>query len=217
MTRLLLLARGGLLTFVALVAVLHALRPGLAPADHFVSEYGVGSTHAVMVVAFLAWAAGLAATAAYARRREGLVVVPVAVAIAALGAVLCACFATVTVGGELPKGVTYTAAGRWHDRGTLLILVGLLVAALASLRGRPKRYRWQVAGCAAALVLIPGVLVAAGLDWPGVGQRGLIAVGVLSSWLYLSAADRGPAPGPPRRGPWARARRGRRTPAPASA
>lgn len=189
------LARTGLVAFVGLVALEHLLRPGLPPADHFISEYGRGATQPVHVAAFGAWALAGAGCAVLAARRRGR---PVAralttggFAVAAAGAVLTAAFVTQTVAGELPAGVARTLGGRLHDIGTLLILAGLLVAALASLRLVPsRRFRLEVALLGVLLLCIVPALVALGLDAPGLGQRGFVLVGVAYQWRFTA-----PAPG----------------------
>ena len=199
--RLGLLARGGLLTFVALVALEHPLRSDLPAPDHFISEYASGSTYPIAILAFLAWGIGMAATAVLAWR-QGLRAVGLLLAVAALGTCVAAAFATQTVAGVLPPGAVRTTAGRLHDLGTLAIFVGLLGAALWGLRHlRTRRYRLGLLACAGALVAAPGILVAAGLDWPGIGQRAIVLVGVALGWLLVSELER------------FRATRARRTPA----
>jgi hypothetical protein len=186
------LALAGLAAFVALVAAQHLTRAGdLPPADHFVSEYAVGGGGWVQVAAFLAWAAGLAATAVLMARRArsrplGRALAVAGLAAGAAGAVACAFFATQTIGGELPRGVERTTAGQLHDLGSAGIFFGLLLAAIAGARVIPRRaYRLGVLGLAALLVLIPASLIAAGYDAPGWGQRGFIAVGCLWQWLTV--------------------------------
>jgi len=163
-------ARAGVLAFVALVALEHPLRPDLPATRHFVSEYASGSTDVVARVAFLLWGVGIAAlSVAFWRARARITALLTAVA--AAGTPLAAAFATITVGGELPVGETYTTAGRLHDVGASMLFFGLLLAAAASLRRlRRPRYRWSVAALAACLVLAPAVLVVLGRDWPGIGQ-----------------------------------------------
>lgn len=184
----------GLAAFVVLVVVQHPLRSADLPAgEHFVSEYALGSTAALQVVAFLCWAVslGLAARLAAGAVTTGTL------ALAATGAVLAGCFATVTVAGELPEGVTYTTAGRLHNLGSLLIFFGLLVAAPASTRRQKRRgYRLAVLGLAVALFAITPILIALGIDSPGWGQRAFIAVGIAWQALFL-AEVRGSAREPP--------------------
>ena len=214
------IALGGLGVFLALVALQHLLRPDLPPARHFVSEYARGWTHPLQTLAFLGWSAAMAATAALALRTPppgarpralARAVTVAGLAAAAAGALLAAAFATQTVAGELPPDVRRTTSGRLHDLGTLLVLAGLLVAALASLRliGR-ARYRWTVAGLGVVVLAIVPVMVTAGIDAPGIGQRGFILVGC--AWQWRCAVEAA-AVTPPRRprgrrgaGPAARSR-----------
>ena len=190
-----------MLGFVVLVALEHPLRPDLPATRHFVSEYASGSTDAIARAAFLIWGVGIAALAVGLWRARARITA-LLVGVAAGGTPLAAAFATVTVGGELPVGGTYTTAGRLHDLGASMLFFGLLLAAVASLRPLRRRgYRWGVAGLAGCLLLAPAVLVALGRDWPGIGQRAFILVGC--GWLLLAAAETGRL-----------TTRGRRTPAP---
>ena len=191
MTTLRNLVHSGLGGFTGLVALEHLLRPDLPPAERFISEFGRGWTQPLHVAAFSCWAvagggcAGLAARAGCGTTARALAAG--AFAVAAAGAALAAAFATQTVGGELPPGVARTLAGRLHDAGTLLILGGLLVAALASLALiRTRRYRLTVAGLAAALVSIVPMLVALRIDAPGLGQRGFVLIGCAFQWAFAS-------------------------------
>jgi len=184
------ITRLGLLGFVGLVAIEHPLRPGLPPAGHFVSEYARGATRPVAVAAFVSWGVAMGASAALGWRR-GERAVPGLLGAAALGTALCAGFITQTVAGKLPDGVARTTAGRLHDQGTLLIFAGLLLAAVWALRHlRTRRYRLGLLACAAAILAAPAILVAAGLDWPGVGQRAIILVGVAWLWLWATETER---------------------------
>jgi hypothetical protein len=174
--------RSGLAAFVGLVALEHVLRPDLPPADRFISEYGRGWTQPVHVAAFAGWAVAGAGCAALAARgpspRAARALAAGSFAVAAAGAALAAAFATQTVAGELPANVVRTLPGRLHDAGTLLILGGLLVAAAASLPLiRTRRYGLTVAALAVALLAIVPVLVALGIDAPGLGQRAFVLVG----------------------------------------
>ncbi len=202
-------ALAGAGAFVALVALEHPLRPSLPATQHFISEYGNGSTRAVASAAFVAWGVGLGALA-LAAARERMPVVAAGAVVAVAGTLMDAIWRTQTVAGELPVGVVRTTEGRLHDLGTLLILAGLVVSAVASLwRLRSARWRWSVVGLLVGFLAVPGVLVAAGLDWPGIGQRGIILVGVAYGALAAVELARPGAITPPRRA--------RRTPAPARA
>src|SRR3954454_25017143 len=181
----------GLAGFAGIVALEHLLRRDLPPADHFVSEYAVGWTHPLQAAAFVSWAAATAACTLLAarvnERRIARAIVVVGLVAATAGLCLAAVFSTQTIAGELPAGVQRTTAGRLHDFGTLAILAGLLVAALASLRLlRPARYRLTVAALGVALVAIVPALVAVGWDAPGIGQRGFIAVGLAWQWVFAA-------------------------------
>ena len=100
---------------------------------------------------------------------------------------MAAAFGTQTVAGELPPGVERTLGGRLHDLGTLLILAGLLLAALASLAlVRRGRHAAEILALAVALLGVVPVLAILGLDWPGVGQRGFIAVGLVFQWRLVT-------------------------------
>ena len=69
----------------------------------------------------------------------------------------------------------------------MAILVGLLVAALASLRLVPgTRYRLTVLALGVTLLAIVPVLIALRLDAPGIGQRGFILVGLAWQWAFAS-------------------------------
>lgn len=186
----------GLTAFVGLVALEHPLRPDLPPARHFVSEYARGSTQPLQVAAFLAWAAATGACAVLAARGGGRsrplarTIAVAALAVATAGLLVTATFSTQTVAGELPRGVQRTTAGRLHDLGTLAILAGLLLAAVASLRlVAGWRYRLTVLALAVTLVAIVPALVALGLDAPGIGQRGFILVGCAWQWVFTRAQE----------------------------
>jgi len=182
----------GLAAFLALVALQHPLRADLPPGEHFISEYAKGSTAPLQLAAFMAWAVAFAAAAwlsARAPRR------PIArplttggLAMAAAGTIVAALFATQTVAGELQPGVQRTLEGGLHDLGTLLLFLGLIVAALASVRLVPRtRFRVSVAVLALALVATVPVLVALGLDLPGIGQRAFVVIGC--AWTALLAVE----------------------------
>ncbi len=198
------LARSGLVVFVGLVALEHLLRPGLPPAERFISEYGRGATQPLHVAAFAAWAVACVGCAVVAARRRSRPVARVLTvagfAAAAAGAVLAAVFITQTVAGELPAGVARTAGGRLHDLGTLFILGGLIVAALASLRLVPvRRYRLGVGLLGVVLLAIVPTLVALGLDAPGLGQRGFVLTGVAFQWWFTAQTGWSAASGSPNR------------------
>lgn len=188
----------GMAVFLGLLALEHLLRPELPPAERFISEYARGWTQPVQITAFLGWAvvsggcAWLAAGVA-GRRPIARAVTVGAFAIATAGTVVAAAFATQTVGGELPPGVQRTLGGRLHDIGTLLILGGLLAAAVASLRlVTRRRYRGTIAVLAVVLLAIVPVLLLLGLDAPGIGQRAYVLTGCAFQWSFAAHAARAP-------------------------
>ncbi len=172
----------GLAGFIGLVVAQHLSRDDLPPGQHFVSEYANGEDGFVQVVAFVSWAVSLGVQASLTEPR----VTRAALGVAAAGSVMTACFATVTVAGKLPDGMTKTTAGQLHDIGSLLIFAGLLVAVGASTRAlsRPG-YRRRVTALAGALLITVPVMSALGLDEPGWGQRAFIAIGCAWQALHL--------------------------------
>jgi hypothetical protein len=183
----------GLAAFVALIIVQHATRADdLPPADHFISEYARGPGGWVQAVAFLAWGVSFAATFVLlprGERRVARAVVGLGLVAGVIGALMCAAFATETVGGVLPEGATKSQAGQLHDLGSAGIFFGLFVAALASVRIVPRRgYRLSVLVLGLLLIAIPAALIAAGYDAPGWGQRGFIAVGCLWQWRLIQTS-----------------------------
>lgn len=172
----------GLAGFVGLVVVQHLYRDDLPAGQHFVSEYANGDGGFVQVVAFGSWAASFAVQALLTRTT----VTRLALGVAAVGSVMTAAFATVTVAGELPAGMTKSTTGQLHDIGSLLIFAGLLVAAPASTRALRRRgYRLTIAVLGLALLATVPLMVALGLDEPGWGQRMFIAIGCAWQALHL--------------------------------
>ncbi|MBA2515398.1 MAG: DUF998 domain-containing protein, partial [Solirubrobacterales bacterium] len=163
-----------------------------SPADHFISEYARGPDGWVQVVAFLAWGMSLAATLVLIPRGDRRIARSLTVlglVAGVIGALMCAAFATETVGGVLPEGATKSRAGQLHDLGSAGIFFGLLLAALASVRLlTQRRYRLSVLALGLLLFAIPAVLIAAGYDAPGWGQRGFIAVGCLWHWRLIQTS-----------------------------
>jgi len=176
----------------------------LPAAEHFISEYAKGSTAALQIIAFVAWALALGAGAVLAWRARTRPAKPrplaggltaAALGVAAAGTLLAALFATQTIAGELPPGRARTLEGRLHDLGTLALFLGSLVGALASARLIPgARYRVVLALLALALLAVVPTLVALELDAPGIGQRAFALIGCAFLWRFSVAAS-----GPSRR------------------
>ena len=89
--------------FVVAVLAQHLLAPELTPDVHTISEYVNADAGPLMVGGFVAWAASMAATARLVRR--GARLVAWLLAVAAVGMLLTACFATQTSAGVLPPGI----------------------------------------------------------------------------------------------------------------
>src|SRR5688572_25242628 len=95
----------GLGVFVVGVVIEHLVNPGLSPSRHQVSEYVNRDAGGLMVAAFLAWAASLAATVAWAGQIQPQPrLLMVSLVVASCGLFVAACFPTQTSAGELPPG-----------------------------------------------------------------------------------------------------------------
>ena len=180
------IALAGLLAFVVVTLAQHALVPELEPARHTISEYVNADAGALMVGGLLAWAASLCATAALvwradggARREPATTVLAGLLAVAAVGIVLTASFATQTSAGVLPPGTRRSSAGHVHDLASLVAMLALIGALIASVfaRGRDARFRVLAARLLAGAVVAGGVLLAIGDPVDGIRQRVLVATG----------------------------------------
>ena len=196
------IALAGLLAFVGVTVAQHALVPELGPARHTISEYVNADAGELMVAGLLAWAASLLATAELAWRADGrprrspaTTVLAGLLAVAAVGMVLTACFATQTSAGVLPPGTRRSSAGHIHDLASLAAMQALLGACVASMFARRRDARFRVlAGCLlVGAVVAAGVLLAIGDPVDGIRQRVLVATGC--TWqaaLLLSVRRRRP-------------------------
>lgn len=183
----------GVLGFLAAVIVEHAVDPSLDPATHQVSEYVHGPAGALMTAGFVAWAISLAASGALAALRPGARWVAGALALAAIGMLITAAFATQTVAGRLPPGVSLTLSGRLHDIGSGTTTVALLGAALLSLRAiRDRHFRQRTSALLLFAVGCDIALLAVGSEVGGVRERLLIFAGCLWQLMFLSAVRRQP-------------------------
>ncbi len=181
----------GLALFVAIVVLEHFLQPALDPASHQISEYVHGSTGWLMTAGFLSWSLSLAATGVLVGRLDGGAPMRLTLIVAAIGMLVTACFATQTVAGRLPAGVSIHTSGRLHDIGSGATSIALVVAALLGLRVRSL----QRLGAFTIAVLLAGVstdivLLVIGSDVGGVRQRVLVAAGCLWQAAVIAAADR---------------------------
>lgn len=187
-------AWGGLVMWVVAVLVEHALSPSLSPMRHQISEYVHGKTGWLMVVAFLAWALSLAATAVATKPPAG--VVALLLGTAAVGFVVAAVWATQTSAGELPPGVQRTTAGRLHDLGSGVASIALAAAAVASVMAiRVTWFRRATMALLGTAVVADLALLAVGAEVGGVRQRILIAAAVAWQAALLTARGRSPDEG----------------------
>jgi hypothetical protein len=191
-------AVGTLLLFLGIVGVEHFAVPRLDPARHMISEYANGPGGALMVVGFLAWAASLASTAflvasdaRLSRRRAPQAVVAVLLAVATVGMVLTASFATQTVAGALPPGVDLSTNGRLHDLGSGITTVGVFAAIVASLRMMevPAVYRAGTVSILLLAVVTDVALLAIGPAVGGIRQRALVFCGCVWQLSFLAVLE----------------------------
>lgn len=190
---------GGLVTFVGIVLLEHALQPNLNPRTHEVSEYANGDPGWLMVVGFLSWSASLAATAALAataRRSQRSAILAgdrvVLLGVAAAGMLVTACFATQTSAGKLPVGVRLGTGGRLHDLGSGVATLALVGAAVVSIANRDGSavYRRRTAAILVVAFVSDAVLLVAGPSVGGIRQRILLACAALWQLLALREWER---------------------------
>jgi hypothetical protein len=165
-------AAAGLVAFVVLTVLQHAVSSRLDPASHQISEYANGSAGALMTIAFLAWAISCAALAGLSPSRA----VAAALALASIGLVVAAAWDTQTVAGVLPAGVEPTTSGHLHDIGSGTAAVALLGATLgftASPASRPSARR-ATAYLLATGLTVAFVLALVGHEVAGIRQRALV-------------------------------------------
>ena len=149
-------ALGGAALFVALVLVLHAVRPDLDPSWHMVSEYSVGPGGWLMRLAFLALASSflglMLALRSHAKGALG-VTGRVFLGIASVGAALGGLFNT-DPPGTAPEHISTT--GMLHGFAFMLGVPGVLVAVtlLTTALWRSPDWRSQRAVLLASAALV---------------------------------------------------------------
>lgn len=182
---LLLLATG-----VAIVVVLHGLRPDVHPALHYVSEYGNERWSWLLTGALLLIGAGLVALASSIRATVRARTGPRLMQASGLLLILAALFSTDRRGGEVEIG---TLAGKLHGV-TAIAAFCLLVAAMAALSPRLEGDGAQL-GRVSTLALplaLTGPLVAAAAfavmpEAHGLRQRVFLVV--VFGWLLATAVQ----------------------------
>jgi hypothetical protein len=188
-------ALGGLIAFIAIVALQHLLVPELEPQRNTISEYANADVGWLMVAGFLAWTLSFAATADLARR-DGHALLAACFAVAALGMLVLACCPTQTVGSVLPEGVERSTTGRLHDLGADAVMLALFAgtAIAAWTIAWPAWFRrWAVALLALAVIVV-GALLGGGDDVGGLRQRLLVLTGCAAqAALVIALGERGQA------------------------
>ncbi len=130
-------ATGGAIGFLAILALLHILKPELDPSWRFVSEYAVGRLGWLMTLGFLAWAASCLALSVAARpvmtnakgRAGTWVLAVVGVALVAAGI-----FPQDPVTTAPGQGTT---AGMMHALASMIGIPGIPIAAMLISSGLP--------------------------------------------------------------------------------
>lgn len=184
------ISAGLLAVFVMSVLAEHIVAPGLAPADHMVSEYANAPGGWLITVGFTAWCCSLLLVA-WIRRRQRLVAAGTVVAAAGVG--LTALFHTEATSG-LSTAEAGTTAGRLHNLGGELVFGGLAVAIVAWVvggRAHPVA-RWVVVAISMAGLGASMTLLFTGDPAPGLRQRVLLltAVAWQSVALTVGREDR---------------------------
>ena len=136
------LAASAGLAFLALLALLHVLKPELDPSWRMVSEYEIGRHGWLMTVAFLCLAVGTAAIVPAVRHdvtdragRVGLVFL----AISAIGMVMGGIFVSDPITAAKDELTTH---GNLHGVGTMLGIPGFVVASVLIGRSLRRNPRW---------------------------------------------------------------------------
>ncbi len=184
------LALACVLGFLSIVLIEHLADSSLNPAEHEISEYVHGPAGWLMSVGFVIWAISLAAAGIYALGCAHGKPVAFALFAAAVGVLITAGFATQTSAGRLPPGVMLSTSGRLHDIGSGVTTIGLLAAALLSLRLARRDLRRVTLALVSFAVLGDVVLLAVGSDVGGIRQRLLVAVACAWQLLFLGAFHR---------------------------
>ncbi len=176
----------GVLAFVTIVIVEHALAAQLAPDRHTISEYVNTRAGALMVAGFVAWATSLVATAALvwgcragASRPRVAMLLALLLTITSAGLWLTAAFATQTSAGVLPLGHRLTTVGRIHDLASGAAMGAMICAVIASIAGfsERRRFRSLAAAVLAISIVASVVLLCVGAPVDGIRQRVLVAAG----------------------------------------
>jgi hypothetical protein len=195
------LAMFAAVTFVVLLAVLHAMRPDLAPGAHMISKYGVGGTGGITAMAFFALATSFVALAAACIPAARGVLARVAVVMLLLAGVGAA------IGGLFPMDpigtvpAEFSASGKMHNVGFMLGVPGALLGVTLLSGYFWRRPEWQSSHAMLALTVaavwltmaIFGVSMAAVMRQgtagpvPAIGWQNRALVLAWAVWVFLVA------------------------------
>lgn len=173
------------------LAVLHVLRPDLAPSTNFVSNYAVGPYGWVMTTFFVAFSFGLLALVTGLQAgglRSGLVRLgQAALVVTAAGLIVTAIFPT-----DLP-GAPATRSGDIHELSFRVNVLGILVGVLGISAGLAAqrtwsagRALWPLAASVVVALVVQFATLRKGLPY---GFANRFFVGVVFAWM-LYVADR---------------------------
>jgi len=159
------IATWGALGLLAMVALLHVLKPELDPSWRFISEYAIGPLGWLMTLAFLAWAASCLALSmaarpvmTNARGRAGARLL----AIVGLALVVAGIFPQDPVTSAPGQGTT---AGMLHALASMVGIPGIPIAAMLISSGLPGGLRGGAVRLAAHLTWISLLLMIAYLAY----------------------------------------------------
>ncbi len=196
------LATIGVIAFVAITLVEHALVPRLEPAHYMISEYAnvggiAGAAGAVALAAwggsFLACAAlGWAVGANIAERTVSSRALAALLLMAGLGFIVAAVCPTQAVRGVVPVGEHLRLAGRLHDLGSGIGQLSIFGAAIVSGRifaAHRSFHRATVALVATGLLVGPTFAVL-GVGDRGLRQRALVAGACVWELGLIGVLDR---------------------------
>ncbi len=187
-------AIAGAVAWVAIIGLLHLLRPDLEPGDAYISNYARGDWAWLMRLAFFLNAAGWAAAGEGLRRtvpgRAGIALAVLAW-LGALGLVVAGVFRADPLGSP-----TVSVEGWLHSRGAGLAFITLIAVGLVGWRAFRGTTVWDGwVGVSLAYGLVASGLLAVYLVWPeavgdgfGWWQRAL-AFAVIPGWLAALGAQ----------------------------
>ncbi|WP_084099513.1 DUF998 domain-containing protein [Demequina sp. NBRC 110051] len=186
-------AIAGAVAWVAIIAVLHLLRPDLAPGDAYISNYARGDWAWFMRLAFFLNAAGWAAAGEGLRRtvpgRAGISLAVLAW-LGALGLVVAGVFRADPLGSP-----TVSVEGWLHSRGAGLAFITLIAVGFVGWRTFRATDVWSGwTGVSLAYGMVASGLLAVYLAWPEVVGDGFgwwqraLAFALIPGWLAALGA-----------------------------